>query len=129
MGPVPVENPCVPQPQATAQVPSAGAPTPDTARAGSIVPVRRPALTTDVPPTADVLALDYPQIHPARVERRTQQDRVITCQDIAVARRPELCPASMEEVRSKTKRLADRDRAAEPAPGRFTLADGPSRRA
>ncbi|MFE9491197.1 hypothetical protein ACFYNF_32900 [Streptomyces sp. NPDC006641] len=47
-------------------------------RAGSIVPVWRPALT------ADVLAVDYQQILAALAERRTKEDGVMTGQEIAV---------------------------------------------
>lgn len=99
---------------------SVGAPAPGAARAGSIVPVWRPALT------ADTLAVDYQQILSALTERSTDEGGVMTCQEIAVILGLELCPASVEGVRSKMKRLADRGWAAEPAPGRFTLADGPA---
>lgn len=104
--------------------PSADAPTvvsaPGAARAGSIVPVWRPALT------ASVLVLHYQRILSALAERRTDGDGVMTCQEITVALGLELCPAGVEGVRSKMKRLADRGWATEPAPGRFTLADGPA---
>lgn len=118
VGPVSVEDSCVPE--AAAEVPSVGAPALGAARAGSIVPVWRPALT------ADVLEVDYQQILAALAERRTKEGGVMTCQEIAVVLGLELCPASVEGVRSKMKRLADRGWAAESAPGRFTLADGPS---
>ncbi|WP_326613363.1 hypothetical protein [Streptomyces scopuliridis] len=110
----------MPEPEAAAEVPSVGAPALGAARAGSIVPVLRAALT------ADVLAVNYQQILAALAERRTKEDGVMTCQEIAVVLGLELCPASVEGVRSKMKRLADRGWAAEPAPGRCTLADGPS---
>ncbi|MFF8618098.1 hypothetical protein [Streptomyces sp. NPDC015350] len=119
-GRVSVEDSCAPEPEAAAEVLSVGAPAPGAARAGSIVPVWRPALT------ADVLAVDYQQILSALTERRTDEGGVMTCQEIAVILGLELCPASVEGVRSKMKRLADRGWAAEPAPGRFTLADGPA---
>ncbi|WP_406290568.1 hypothetical protein [Streptomyces sp. NBC_00209] len=106
----------MPEPEAAAEVPSVGAP----ARAGSIVPVWRPALTADVP------AVNYQQILAALAERHTKEDGVMTCQEIAVVLGLEPCPAGVEGVPSKRKRLADRGWAAEPAPGRFTLADGPS---
>lgn len=51
----------------------------------------------------------------------------MTDQEIAVVLGLELRPASVEGVGSKMKRLADRGWAAEPAPGRFALADGPTR--
>ncbi|MFD8821249.1 hypothetical protein ACFV1C_02590 [Streptomyces sp. NPDC059605] len=120
VGPVSVENSCVLKPEVAAEVPSVGTPATGAARAGSIVPVWRPALTVDV------LAVDYQQILAALAERRTKEDGVMTCQEITVVLGLELCPASVEGVRSKMKRLADRGWAAEPAPGRFTLADGPS---
>jgi hypothetical protein len=120
-GPVPVEEPSVPErerepvTEAPAVVSAPGA-----ARAGSIVPVWRPALT------ADVLAVDYQRILSALVERRSGGNGVMTCQEIAVVLGLELCPAAVDGVRSKMKRLTDRGWTAEPAPGRFTLADGPA---
>lgn len=51
----------------------------------------------------------------------------MTCQEIPFVLGLALCPADTVGIRSKTKRLVDRGRAAEPAPSRFTLADGPSR--
>ncbi len=48
----------------------------------------------------------------------------MTCQEITVALGPEPVSASVEDVRSKMNRLAHCGWAAEPAPGRFTLADG-----
>jgi hypothetical protein len=119
--PVPAQEPSVAAPEAepVAGVP-AGVPAPGAARAGSIVPVWRPALT------ADVLAVDYQRILSALAERRSRGGGVMTCQEITAALGLELCPAGVEGVRSKMKRLADRGWAAEPAPGRFTLADGPA---
>lgn len=119
--PVPAEEPSVPEPgpvpvaDARAVPSVAGA-----ARAGSIVPVWRPALT------ADALAVDYQRILAALAERRSGGGGVMTCQEIAARLGLELCPASVEGVRSKMKRLADRGWATEPAPGQFTLADGPA---
>ncbi|MDX3231824.1 hypothetical protein [Streptomyces sp. ME19-01-6] len=120
VAPVPVEESSVPEPEPVAEVPSSKVPAAGPARAGSIVPVWRPALT------ADVLAMDYQRILSALVERRSGGDGVMTCQEIAVALGLEPVPACVEGVRSKMKRLADRGWAAEPAPGRFTLADGPA---
>ena len=50
----------------------------------------------------------------------------MTCQEIAIGLGLASIPASVEGVRSKMTRLADRGWATEPAPGRFTLADGPA---
>ncbi|WP_035844105.1 hypothetical protein [Kitasatospora azatica] len=107
-----------PEPEPAADMPAAVS-APGAARAGSIVPVWRPALT------ADMLAVDYQRILSALAERRSGGDGVMTCQEIAARLGLELCPASVEGVRSKMKRLADHGWATEPTPGRFTLADGP----
>lgn len=53
-------------------------------------------------------------------------NEVMTCQEIAMGLGLAPIPASGEGLRSKMKRLADRGWATEPAPGRFTLADGPA---
>ncbi|MFD5429662.1 hypothetical protein [Streptomyces sp. NPDC127084] len=89
-------------------------------RAGSIVPVWRPALT------ADVLAVDYQRILALLVEPRAGGDGVMTCQEVAVGLGLASVLSCVEGVRSKMKRLVDRGWAAELAPGRFTLADGPA---
>ncbi|MFJ9446801.1 hypothetical protein ACIRRH_33820 [Kitasatospora sp. NPDC101235] len=116
---VPVERPCgselEPGPEVPAQVHQ-----PRAARAGSIVPVWRPGVS------AAVLAVDYQRILTALAERRSGGDGVMTCQEIAAVLSLELCPASVEGVRSKMKRLTGRGWAVEPSPGRFTLAGGPS---
>ncbi|WP_406131599.1 hypothetical protein [Streptomyces sp. NBC_00989] len=119
--PVPAEEPSMPElePEPLADAPAAVS-VPGAARSGSIVPVWRPALT------ADALAVDYQRILSALVERRSGGGGVMTCQEIAVVLGLELCPTSVEGVRSKMKRLADRGWATESAPGRFTLADGPA---
>ncbi|MEV5877372.1 hypothetical protein AB0L75_24720 [Streptomyces sp. NPDC052101] len=69
-------------------------------------------------------AADYQRVLSALVERRSSGGEVMRRQENAVVLG--LCPASVEGVRSKMKRLADRGWATEPAPGRFTLADGPA---
>ncbi|PZX42878.1 hypothetical protein K373_01368 [Streptomyces sp. DvalAA-21] len=51
----------------------------------------------------------------------------MTCQEIAGVLGLTPGPAGVEGVRSKMKRLVDRGWATELTPGRFTLADGPSR--
>jgi hypothetical protein len=120
-GPVPADEPSAsaPDTEPVADAP-AGVPAPGAARAGSIVPVWRPALT------ADVLAVDYQRILALLAERRLGGDGVMTCQEIAAGLGLASVPACVEGVRSKMKRLADRGWAAESVPGRFTLADGPA---
>ncbi|MEH0516718.1 hypothetical protein QBC31_39480 [Streptomyces sp. B21-079] len=118
-GPALVEALSVPEAVPVPEVP-AGAPVPGAVRARSVVPVWRPALS------ANMLAVDYQRIVAALAERRSGGGGVMTCQEIAVVLGLEVCPASVEGVRSKMKRLADRGWALEPAPGRFTLADGPA---
>ncbi|MFJ7280535.1 hypothetical protein [Kitasatospora sp. NPDC098663] len=95
-------------------------PAPRAVRAGSIVPVWRPALSVDV------LAPDYRRILAVLAGQGAGRDAVMTCQEIAAALGLEQDPASVEGVRSKMKRLADRGWAVESAPGRFTLAAGPA---
>jgi hypothetical protein len=104
-----------PVPDAPTEVPAPGA-----ARAGSVVPVWRPALSVDV------LAPDYQRVLATLAERGTGRNAAMTCQEIAAALGLERSPASVEGVRSKMKRLADRGWADEPAPGKFTLAAGPA---
>ncbi|SEE57265.1 hypothetical protein SAMN05216489_07193 [Streptomyces sp. 3213] len=72
----------------------------------------------------NVLALDYRRILSVLAERRSDRERVMTCQEIVAALGLAPVPASVEGVRSKMKRLADRGWAVEPTPGRFTLAAG-----
>lgn len=94
VGSVSVEDSCVPEPEVAVKVPSVEAPAPGAARAGSIVPVWRPALP------ADALAADYQQILSALTERYTVEGGMMTCQEMAVVLGLELCPASVEGVRS-----------------------------
>ena len=118
---VSAEEPCAsgPEPESVVAI-LPGVPVPQAARAGSIVPVWRPALT------ADALAVDYQRILALLVEHRSGGDGVMTCQEIAAGLGLAVVPGCVEGVRSKMKRLADRGWAAEPVPGRFTLADGPA---
>ncbi|BFV61212.1 hypothetical protein KCMC57_up63160 [Kitasatospora sp. CMC57] len=118
-GPEPAREPLAPEPVTVPDAP-AEVPTPRAARAGSIVPVWRPALSTDA------LAADYQQILSLLAERRADGQDVMTCQEIAAALGLAAVPASVEGVRSKMKRLADRGWTVEPSPGRFTLAAGPA---
>ncbi|MGW0772004.1 hypothetical protein [Streptomyces sp. NPDC002676] len=117
--PVTIEQPSRPEPEPGPEAPARVA-APRAARAGSIVPVWRPGLS------AAVLAVDYQRILAVLAERRSGGDGAMPCQEIAAVLGLELCPASVEGVRSKMKRLTGRGWAVEPAPGRFTLADAPA---
>jgi hypothetical protein len=110
-------EPSVSEPATNAR---AEVPAPRAARAGSIVPVWRPALSVDV------LAPHYQRILATLAEQGAGRSAAMTCQKIAAALGLEQAPASVEGVRSKMKRLADRGWAVEPTPGRFTLAAGPA---
>ncbi|MFD9727376.1 hypothetical protein [Streptomyces sp. NPDC059072] len=90
------------------------------ARSGSIVPAWRPALSVDA------LAPHYQRILATLTEQASGGKPVMSCQEITAVLGPEPVPASVEGVRSKVKRLADRGWADEPTPGRFTLAAGPA---
>ncbi len=107
-----VQEPCGPELEPVVEVPAA--------RAGSIVPVWRPALT------ADVLAADYQRILALLAGHRSDGEAMMTCQEITAGLGLAPVPACVEGVRSKMKRLADRGWVTEPIPGRFTLADGPA---
>ncbi|WP_042436078.1 hypothetical protein [Streptacidiphilus anmyonensis] len=88
-------------------------PTTKAARAGSIVPVRRPGMEPEV------LATDYQRILTVLAEQpQADGDLAMTCQQFAMALGLELTPAQVEGVRSKAKRLVNRGS----APGRFVLA-------
>ncbi|MDH6139707.1 hypothetical protein P3T35_001707 [Kitasatospora sp. GP30] len=95
-------------------------PLPRAARWGSIVPVWRPALSMDA------LAPHYQRILATLTEQASGGEPVMSCQEITAVLGLEPVPASVEGVRSKMKRLADRGWADEPTPGRFTLAAGPA---
>ncbi|MDX3540521.1 hypothetical protein PV721_40755 [Streptomyces sp. MB09-01] len=95
-------------------------PLPRAARSGSIVPVWRPALSMDA------LAPHYQRILATLTEQASGGKPVMSCQEITAVLGLEPVPASVEGVRSKMKRLADRGWADEPTPGRFTLAAGPA---
>lgn len=116
-GPEP-EEPSASEPEPVPDTPAEVRP-PRAARAGSIVPVWRPALV------ADVLAVDYQRILSVLAERRADGVRVMACQELSAVLGLAPVAASVEGVRSKMKRLADRGWAVEPSPGRFTLAAGP----
>lgn len=119
--PVPVEaESSTSEPESDSTAP-AGVPGPRAARVGSIVPVWRPALS------ADALAPDYQRILSLLAEHHSgSAEAVMTCQELTAALGLAPVPACVEGVRSKMKRLADRGWAAESAPGRFRLADGPA---
>ena len=95
-------------------------PLPRAARWGSIAPVWRPALSVDA------LAPHCLRILATLTERASGGKPVMPCQEIAAVLGLEPVPASVEGVRSKVKRLADRGWADEPTPRRFTLAAGPA---
>ena len=89
------------------------------ARRGSIVPVWRPGLKPGV------LAVDYQRILALLVERSSQGQAMMSCQELAAGLGLEPTSANTEgRVRSRVKRLADRGWLAEPVPGAFTLAAG-----
>ena len=112
--PVPTGQPSAPVAASQAVAPSAGP-----ARRGSIVPVWRPGLKSDV------LAVDYQRILALLVARAAQGQGVMSCQELAAGLGLELTSANVEgRVRSRVKRLADRGWLAEPVPGAFTLAAG-----
>lgn len=95
-------------------------PLPRAARSGSIVPVWRPALSVDA------LAPHYQRVLAMLTEQASGGKPVMSCQEITAVLGLEPVPASVEGVRSKMKRLADRGWADEPTPGWFTLAAGPA---
>ncbi|MFF2545734.1 hypothetical protein ACFVUY_24590 [Kitasatospora sp. NPDC058063] len=95
-------------------------PLPRAARSGSIVPVWRPALSTDA------LAPHCRRIHATLTEQASGGKPVMSCQEITAVLGLEPVPARVEGVRSRMKRSADRGWADEPTPGRFTLAAGPA---
>lgn len=70
-----------------------------------------------------VLSVDYQRILQALSDRARLGQGPLTCQMAAVFGM-EVVPARVEALRSKAKRLVARGWLAEPAPGRFTLAQG-----
>ncbi|MFE5675517.1 hypothetical protein ACFQ7B_05185 [Streptomyces erythrochromogenes] len=72
----------------------------------------------------DALAPHYQRLLATLTEQVSGEESVMSCQEIIAVLGLEPVPASVEGVRSKMKRLADRAWADEPALGRFTLAAG-----
>ncbi|AVH58973.1 hypothetical protein [Streptomyces dengpaensis] len=71
-----------------------------------------------------VLSADYQRILQAAGDRARLGQGPLTCQEMAAAFGMDVVPARVEALRSKAKRLVARGWLAEPAPGRFTLAQG-----
>jgi hypothetical protein len=69
-----------------------------------------------------VLSVDYQRIVQTLAERVRLHQGPLTCQEMAAVFGMEVVPARVEALRSKAKRLVARGWLAEPAPGRFTLA-------
>ncbi|MCX4429702.1 hypothetical protein [Streptomyces mirabilis] len=89
---------------------------PDAAKTKSQVPVWREGLAWAV------LSVDYQRILTALADRHRLHQGPLTCQEMAAAFGMDAVPARVEALRSKAKRLVARGWLAEPAPGRFTLA-------
>ncbi|QDN83100.1 hypothetical protein FNV64_53355 [Streptomyces sp. S1A1-7] len=86
-----------------------------------IVPVWRPGLA------AGALAVDYQRILALLAGRSSPGGETVSCQELAAGLGLEPTSANIEgRVRSRAKRLTDRGWLAEPVPGRFTLAVGPT---
>ncbi|WP_234545360.1 hypothetical protein [Streptomyces shenzhenensis] len=92
--------------------------TPEAARTKSQVPVWREGLAWAV------LSVDYQRILTALADRARLHQAPLTCQELAVLFGLDAVPAKVEALRSKAKRLVARGWLAEPAPGRFMLAQG-----
>ncbi|MFJ3339554.1 hypothetical protein [Streptomyces sp. NPDC086766] len=90
------------------------------AKQKSQVPVWREGLAWSA------LPVDYQRIFKTLVDRSRLGQGPLTCQEMAAVFGMEVVPARVEALRSKAKRLVARGWLAEPAPGRFTLADGVS---
>jgi hypothetical protein len=73
-----------------------------------------------------VLSVDYQRILQLLADRSRLGQGPLTCQELAASFGMEVVPARVEALRSKAKRLVARGWLAEPAPGRFTLAQGVS---
>ncbi|MEV5776847.1 hypothetical protein AB0L49_37425 [Streptomyces antimycoticus] len=110
--------------RADGTVPAAGEQTgktsqvPDAAKSKSQVPVWRQGLAWST------LSVDYQRILEVLADRARLHQGPLTCQEMAAAFGMDVVPARVEALRSKAKRLVARGWLAEPAPGRFTLAQG-----
>ncbi|MBT2393306.1 hypothetical protein J7E87_28735 [Streptomyces sp. ISL-1] len=89
---------------------------PDAVKPKSQVPVWREGLAWSV------LSVDYQRILQALADRHRLHQGPLTCQELATLFGLDAVPAKVEALRSKAKRLVARGWLAEPAPGRFTLA-------
>ncbi|MFF7146436.1 hypothetical protein ACFZB5_35660 [Streptomyces nodosus] len=92
----------------------------DAAKPKSQVPVWRQGLAWSA------LSVDYQRILKALADRARLGQGPMTCQERAAEFGMDVVPARVEALRSKAKRLVARGWAAEPAPGRFTPAQGVS---
>ncbi|WP_373431323.1 hypothetical protein [Streptomyces turgidiscabies] len=90
----------------------------DAAKPKSQVPVWREGLAWAV------LSVDYQRILTALADRARLHQGPLSCQELAVLFGLDAVPAKVEALRSKAKRLVARGWLAEPAPGRFMLAQG-----
>ncbi|MFJ3310108.1 hypothetical protein ACIPSA_45360 [Streptomyces sp. NPDC086549] len=90
------------------------------AKQKSQVPVWRDGLAWSA------LSVDYQRIVHTLADRVRLGQGPLTCQELAAGFGMDLVPARVEALRSKAKRLVARGWAVEPAPGRFTLAQGVS---
>ncbi|MER5913629.1 hypothetical protein ABT124_24845 [Streptomyces sp. NPDC001982] len=88
----------------------------DAVKPKSQVPVWREGLAWSA------LSLDYQRILKALADRARLGQGPVTCQEMAAEFGLDVVPARVEALRSKAKRLVARGWVAEPAPGRFTLA-------
>ncbi|MEU9385109.1 hypothetical protein AB0D38_30935 [Streptomyces sp. NPDC048279] len=103
----------------TVQTPEEGmAGAPSAVKPGSLVPVWREGLSTEV------LAPEYQQVMGLLAEHRASGGQPLNCRDITVLLGMEVVPAKIEGVRCKLKRLVARGWAHEPSPGRFACGDG-----
>lgn len=100
---------------ATAEAPASSA---AAAKQKPQVPVWRDGLARSA------LSADYQRIVQALADRVRLGQGPLTCQELAAGFGMDLVPARVEALRSKAKRLVARGWAVEPAPGRFTLAQG-----
>jgi hypothetical protein len=119
----PVDEPGQSHAQADGTAPAMGqveetSSAPTAARARSQVPVWREGLAWSV------LSVDYQRILTALADRDRLRQGPLTCQELAVLFGLDAVPARVEALRSKAKRLVARGWLAEPAPGRFMLAQG-----
>jgi hypothetical protein len=98
---------------------TAEAPAPSAAaKQKSQVPVWRDGLAWSA------LSADYQRVLQALADRVRLGQGPLTCQELAARFGLDVVPARVEALRSKAKRLVARGWAVEPAPGRFTLAQG-----